>query len=114
MAKRLVWKSISFTDPNDRGRMESAWASSREAFGRNKVMNFDYTDGLETNISLANLRRLASHAGVKIDWKNGIVFDSLPLAERAKDWEESETPESKAEIRAVFERMQERKRKLGF
>lgn len=90
--KRLVWKTISFTSIDDWRRIQSAWDSSREAFGKNKVMNFDIFGTIETNISLSGLRTLFRHAWIrKFDWNNGILFDSMPLSERVKEWEEEET-----------------------
>ena len=79
--KRLVWKTIMLVDRMDYRNMESAWGSSHGSFGKNKVMNFDGVAGIETNISLSGLRTLARHAGVRIDWKNGILWDSKPLSE---------------------------------
>ena len=83
--KRLLWKTFSVS-LDDIRHLRSAWASSREAFGKNKVMNFGPSGAsgeVETNISISGLRTLLSHAGVRIigGFRNGIVWDSKSIDE---------------------------------
>jgi len=93
MKTRLVWKTYYMTDHDDFRRIQSAWASSQSAFGKNKVMNFGASE-LETNISLSGLQTLFTHAGVKLN-RNKIVLDSMTLEERVVEWEKEEHPGAK-------------------
>lgn len=79
--KRLLWKTISLTSHDDYRRVRSAWGSSSQAFGKNKVMNFDGVSSLETNIPLSGLKTLFSHAGVEINWSQDVLWDSKPLTD---------------------------------
>lgn len=86
MGRKPLWKSFQITDGGDMGRLESAWASSYKAFGKNKTMEFlrGYGD-IETNLSYDQLGMLFRHAGVA--FPRDMVTDTMPLEERAKEWE---------------------------
>jgi hypothetical protein len=86
MTKRLVWKTFSVS-LDDVRHLRSAWASSKAAFGKGKVMHFGPSGAsgeVETNISISGLRTLLRHAGARIigGFDNGIVWDDKPLDER--------------------------------
>src|SRR3990167_8186924 len=116
MGKRHLWKTICFTAHKDYYNMQAAWGSSSGAFGKNKVMNFGGSGNcsIETNISLRGLRDLARHAGVKIDWNNGILWDEMTAEERYKQYEAEITTEAEQlEMKRIHQRYLKNKASLS-
>lgn len=82
--KRLIWKTFSIARRDDLRRLQSAWASSSQAFGKGRVLTFGAD--IETNLPIRDLRTLLRHAGVRIPGglTNGIIWDTMSLDERAE------------------------------
>jgi hypothetical protein len=82
--KRLLWKTFSLVSYDAMRRLRSTWASSRGAFGENRVMNFGATTDVETNLPIRDLRTLLHYADVRIPggFANGIIWDSKPIDEQ--------------------------------
>ncbi len=89
MSRKSLWKTFQITDMDDVGRLQSAWASSKQAFGPNRVFDVSRASGdIETNLTEADLRSLFRHSWVK--FPKDYVTDTMTLEERVKEWEKDE------------------------
>lgn len=89
--KRLLWKTIHLTYSDYCRHLESALGSQQKPKG--KTVTLTKAGGgceIETNAPLRWIKDWFSFASVRYDWKNGVVWDTMPLEERAAQWEAEE------------------------
>ena len=84
----MIWKTISLTRMDDIGRLRSAWGSSMSAFGPNKVFDIQVNE-IETNLPVRALRDLFRFADVRFSLGD-VVWDSMRLEDRVKEWEKED------------------------
>lgn len=78
---RYTWKTIRLLNSWEILAIEGAYLSSKNALGKSKVFNITKSGGggeIETNVTWANIKLLFSHAGVRIPWRNGVLYDTKP------------------------------------
>jgi len=81
---------------DDIGRLQSAWGSSSQAFGKNKIFDVSRASAdIETNLSFEQLRALFRHAWVKYPGNGNMVTDTMTTEDRVKEWEREETESRK-------------------